>query len=140
MPRNTLIPYNPKLKIFARELRKNSTLSEVLLWKQLKGKVLGYEFHRQVPLDEFIVDFYCHELMLAIEIDGCSHDERYDYDMTRQTKLQDLGVSFVRFHDLDVKKKMADVLPALKKQIKDIEKNIPRVLPGDKTVPLQRGT
>jgi len=49
-------------------------LLEVLLWNQIKGKAFGYEFHRQVPVDEFIVDFYCHELMLAIEIDGNSHD------------------------------------------------------------------
>ena len=75
MPRNTIIPYNPKLKQFARDLRNNSTLSEVLLWRQIKGQTLKYEFHRQVPIDEFIVDFYCHELKLAIEIDGDSHND-----------------------------------------------------------------
>ena len=68
--KNKIIPYNPKLKDLARKLRKESTLSETLLWKQIKNKSLGVEFHRQVPLDNFIVDFYCHELMLAIEIDG----------------------------------------------------------------------
>jgi len=78
--KNKIIPYNPKLKELARELRKNSTLSEVLLWLKIKGKVMGVEFHRQVPIDNFIVDFYCHELMLAIEIEGSSHDEKQDYD------------------------------------------------------------
>ena len=73
--KNKIIPYNPKLKELARELRKNSTLSEVLLWIKIKGKAMGVEFHRQVPIDNFIVDFYCHELMLTIEIDGSSHDE-----------------------------------------------------------------
>ena len=87
MSRNTIIPYNPKLKQFARELRNNSTLSEVLLWRQVKGQALKYEFHRQVPIDEFIVDFYCHELMLAIEIDGNSHNDKFNYDMNRQMKL-----------------------------------------------------
>ncbi len=69
MPRNTIISYNPKLKQFARDLRNNSTLSEILLWRQIKGQKLGYEFHRQVPIDEFIVDFYCHELKLVIGVD-----------------------------------------------------------------------
>ena len=82
-------------------MRNNSTLSEVLLWQQIKGKELGYEFHRQVPIDQFIVDFYCHELMLAIEIDGSSHNDKYDYDMDRQSILQDLGIKFIRFNDLD---------------------------------------
>ena len=71
---NKIIPYNPRLKQFARKLRNKSTLSEVLLWKQIKAKALGVEFHRQVPIDKYVVDFYSHELFLAIEIDGISHD------------------------------------------------------------------
>jgi len=71
---NKIIPYNPKLKALARQLRKNSTLSEVLLWQKIKQKGYGVQFHRQVPLLEYIVDFYCHELKLAIEIDGDSHN------------------------------------------------------------------
>ena len=62
------------LKEKARELRNNSTTSEIKLWMYLKNKqMLGYDFHRQKPLDEYIVDFFCNELMLAIEIDGLSH-------------------------------------------------------------------
>jgi very-short-patch-repair endonuclease len=49
---------------------KNATVSERILWQAIRGKRLGVEFHRQVPLDKFIVDFYCHELMQVIEIDG----------------------------------------------------------------------
>ena len=111
--KNKIIPYNPKLKEFARELRKNSTLSEVLLWLKIKGKVMGVEFHRQVPIDNFIVDFYCHELMLAIEIDGSSHDDKQDYDQNRQLILENLGVRFIRFSDIDVKQKMGWVLEEL---------------------------
>ena len=136
MSRNKIIPYNKKLKSYARELRKNSTLSEVLLWQQIKRKALGYEFHRQVPIDQFIVDFYCHELMLAIEIDGNSHNDKFDYDERRQTKLQNLGVIFIHFSDLDVKKNMDGVLCALKNKIDEIHP------PGSacgETVPLQRG-
>jgi very-short-patch-repair endonuclease len=111
--KNKIIPYNPKLKELARELRKNSTLSEVLLWLKIKGKVMGVEFHRQVPIDNFIVDFYCHELMLAIEIDGSSHDNKQDYDQNRQFILENLGVKFIRFRDIDVKQRMGWVLEEL---------------------------
>ena len=52
------IKYNPKLKEYARNLRNKSTLPEVLLWREIKGKKLGYDFHRQKPIDEFIVDFF----------------------------------------------------------------------------------
>ena len=62
-----IIPYKPTLKEIARGLRSNSTLGEVLLWKKLRNKqMLGYDFHRQKSLDQFIVDFFCHELNLAI--------------------------------------------------------------------------
>ena len=111
--KNKIILYNPKLKELARELRKNSTLSEVLLWLKIKGKTMGVEFHRQVPIDNFIVDFYCHELMLAIEIDGSSHDDKQDYDQNRQQILENLGVRFIRFRDIDVKQRMGWVLEEL---------------------------
>ncbi|MDX9943083.1 MAG: DUF559 domain-containing protein [Bacteroidales bacterium] len=107
------IPYNPKLKEFARYLRKNSTLAEILLWNKIKGKALGVEFKRQVPIDEFIVDFFCHELMLIIEVDGQSHDFKYEYDQQRQKKLENLGFTIIRFGDQQVKKDMFNVLRAL---------------------------
>lgn len=70
MIKRKIIPYNSKLKELARDLRKQGIYSEVVLWKSLKGKqVLGFDFHRQRPIDEYIVDFFCSELMLAIEID-----------------------------------------------------------------------
>lgn len=67
---------------------------------------MGEEFHRQVPIDNFIVDFYCHELWLAIEIDGGSHDQKQDFDHNRQLILVNLGVKFIRLSDKDVKQKM----------------------------------
>jgi len=123
MKRNKLIYYNPSLKEKARRLRNESTFSEILLWLKIKGKTFGYEFHRQVPIYEFIVDFYCHELKLAIEIDGSSHDTKYEYDLRRQRRLEALGVRFIRFDDVDVKKRMNDVLRALEIVISEIEKN-----------------
>ncbi len=58
--------------------------------------------------------------MLAVEIDGDSHNDKHDYDMKRQTKLQDLGVKFIRFFDVDVKKNMTGVLSALKNKVDEI--------------------
>lgn len=111
MPKpNKIIPYEPHLKLLARELRKNSTLSEVLLWNKIKYKVFGVEFHRQVPLRRYIVDFYCHELMLAIEIDGSSHIGKEVDDILRQKELETDGIRFLRFDDLEVKKDMNGTL------------------------------
>jgi len=121
MSTNKIIPYNPKLKNLARKLRTNSTLSEVLLWQNIKGKSYGYEFHRQVPINEFIVDFYCHELQLAIEIDGNTHDYNFEADENRQNRLESLGISFVRFCDYDVKRNINDVLRSLEFVIMEIE-------------------
>lgn len=58
---NKIIPYRSDLKFLARELRKNSTLAEVILWQSIKKRALGVQFHRQVPMVNYIVDFYCHE-------------------------------------------------------------------------------
>ena len=118
--KNKIIPYNPKLKEFARELRKNSTLSEVLLWQKIKNKALGVQFHRQVPMLEYIVDSYCHELMLAIEIDGNSHLYKYDYDRKRQGELEKAGVVFLRFTDLDIKKNMFSVALSLEQVVQEL--------------------
>jgi len=119
--KNTIIPYNPKLKDYARELRKNSTLAEVLLWKNIKNKALGVQFHRQVPMLDYIVDFYCHELMLAIEIDGNSHDYKYFEDLDRQNRLEDYGVRFIRFSDADVKNNMFSVSLSLEEKVKTLK-------------------
>lgn len=119
--RNKIIPYSPHLKEYARQLRKNSTLSEVLLWKNIKNKGYGFQFHRQVPLLNYIIDFYCHELMLAIEIDGESHQFKYEYDVRRQGELEKLGIKFIRFSDIDIKVNMFSTLLSLEQTIKEIE-------------------
>jgi very-short-patch-repair endonuclease len=79
-----IIPYNPNLKQLARNLRNDSTLGEALLWKELNGKQMhGFDVHRQKPLLNYIVDFYCYELNLVIEIDGHyhNHEEQYKLDV-----------------------------------------------------------
>jgi very-short-patch-repair endonuclease len=110
MNRNIIIRYNPSLKIRARRLRIQCTPSETLLWSKIRRKTLGYEFHRQVPIDEYIVDFYCHELKLAIEVDGFVHDTRQEYDLRRQKRLERLGVVVIRFDNEDIAKGMNEVI------------------------------
>jgi very-short-patch-repair endonuclease len=101
--RRKILSYNPALKEKARQLRNDSTKTEILLWSFLKGRQLcGYDFHRQKPIDEYVVDFFCNELMLAIEIDGVSHIGKELYDAKRQSRLEKLGVRFLRFKDDDV--------------------------------------
>jgi very-short-patch-repair endonuclease len=120
MKKNNIIPYNPNLKSLARDLRNNSTKSEIILWNKIKKKSLGVEFHRQVPIDEYIVDFYCHELMLAIEIDGVTHHYNFEKDDTRQKKLESFGIRVIRFDDKDVRFALNDVLRALEITIENI--------------------
>ena len=72
----------------------------------------GYDFDRQRPIDEYIIDFYCKDLMLAIEIDGDSHDhpEVAIKDVTRQKRLEQLGVHVLRFCDEEVRNDIENVL------------------------------
>jgi len=124
--RNKIIPYNPVLVELAKKLRKQGVLSEVILWKAIKAKSLGVEFHRQIPLDEFIVDFYCHELMLAIEIDGSTHQSEiaFENDKVTQIKLEKYGISFIRFQDNEVKKNLQGVLFLLEEKTKEMKNRI----------------
>ncbi len=118
--RRKIIPYDPALKEKARQLRNNSTTTEIKLWRYLKGKQMcGYDFHRQKPIDKYIVDFFCCELMLAIEIDGLSHFGKEDYDKKRQTELENLGVKFLRFDDDDVFYNSEKVLNTIEQWIKE---------------------
>lgn len=120
------IKYNPELKERARELRKNSTPSEIELWKVLQGgKIGGYTFNRQKPLDEYIVDFYCKKLGLVIEIDGDSHDGKENYDKQRQQRLEALGLTVIRFYDHDVMNHLEGVLHEIQKKIEKIEQEVP---------------
>ncbi|MCK5059044.1 MAG: endonuclease domain-containing protein [Candidatus Aminicenantes bacterium] len=114
-----IIPYKPHLVQLARELRNISTLSEVLLWQYLKKKkMMGFDFHRQKPVDRYIVDFFCPELMLAIELDGESHDDKFEIDIYRQMRLENIGVHFLRFTDLEIKTNIEGVLQRISDWIK----------------------
>lgn len=118
--RRKIIPYNPKLKERARALRNNSTFTEILLWNYLRGKqVLGCDFDRQRPIDNYIVDFYCKELNLAIEVDGESHHGNEIRDERRDKRLRELGVEVLRFDDLEVRYHTEFVLDKIEQWIKE---------------------
>ena len=118
MKRRKIIPYNPKLKEYARKLRNNSTYTEVQLWNYLKGKQLhGYDFDRQKPINNFIVDFYCKDLMLAIEVDGESHYENRKKDKRKDKRLNELGVTVLRFDDMEIVYELDKVIERIEKWI-----------------------
>ncbi len=128
MKNRKIIPYNPNLKQLARDLRNNSTKSEIILWLKLKNKQFyGYDFHRQKPLDNFIADFYCYELMLVIEIDGYSHEflEVYENDRVKDKRFEELGLSVLRFSDDQVLNDMENVLRELEEYVINFEKHTP---------------
>ena len=115
-----IIPYNPSLKQLARDLRNKNSMSEIIIWNRLKGKqMLGFDFHRQKPIDNFIVDFFCNELMLAIEIDGSTHNEKIEVDFQRQQKLETIGVKFLRFQDKEIRFNLDNVLITIEGWIKE---------------------
>ena len=87
-----ILRYNSKLKSNVKDLRKNMTYGESALWNAIRNKALkGYKFRRQVPISNCIVDFYCPELMLVIEVDGTSHNLKEHKDIIRQKELEKLG-------------------------------------------------
>jgi very-short-patch-repair endonuclease len=121
-----IILYNPKLKEYARQLRNNSTQSEIKLWKQLKGKQMrGYDFHRQKPLIHFIADFYCYELKLVIELDGYTHEfeEVKIKDARKQKLLEEEGLTVLRFTDEEIFTEMEKVHLEIEKYINKFEKH-----------------
>ena len=95
---------------------------EIILWNQLKGKKLGYDFHRQKPIDNYIVDFFCQKLSLIIEVDGKEHIDKGKDDVVRQTNLEALGLKVLRFKASDIMKNLNNVIEAIEDYIKIFEK------------------
>ena len=125
MPRRKIIPYNPQLKELAKELRNNATKAERVLWKSLSGKqCFGYDFHRQKPLGNYIVDFFCHELMLVIEVDGVSHNQESVRlkDREKEAFLNELGITVIRFQDDDIYSDNRDALAEIERYVLEFEK------------------
>jgi very-short-patch-repair endonuclease len=108
------LPYNPALKERARELRKAGNLCEVSLWQQLKnGQFKGYDFDRQKIIGNYIVDFYCTNCNVVIEIDGGSHNGKEEYDRERDVFLSGLGLCIIYIPARDVLNQLSDVMGML---------------------------
>ena len=110
----------------AKALRKDETKAEKLLWQQLKSKqILGYKFRRQHPISQFIVDFYCHELKLVIEVDGEIHNkpENKEYDVDRGYELEMFGLKILRFTNYEVENEMEKkVIERIKNFVTELKK------------------
>ena len=105
------LPENPSLKPRARELRKNSTLSEILFWCVVKNRqFFGLDFNRQKIIGNYIVDFYCPRLHMVVEIDGSSHANKHEYDYARDAYLYSLGLHVMHVYDMDVRQDVNGVL------------------------------
>ena len=113
-PKLNQLPYNSALKQRAKELRKAGNLSEALFWSAVKNKQLnGLDFDRQRVIGNYIVDFYCHEYALVVEIDGSSHDDKQEYDLARDQYLEALGLKVLHVQDIDVKTNLEGVLASI---------------------------
>jgi type I site-specific restriction-modification system R (restriction) subunit/very-short-patch-repair endonuclease len=115
IPRNSKkffeLPYNPALKERAKELRKARNLSEVVFWQQVhKKKFKGYDFDRQKIVGNYIVDFYCANVGVVIEIDGKSHDHKQEYDARRDEYLRSLGLTIIRIPATGVLKHLVQTM------------------------------
>ena len=128
MHKRKIISYTPNLKELARQLRNNSTKAEIILWQKLKRKQMyGYDFHRQKPIDNYIIDFFCHELMLGIEVDGYSHQiiEVFNKDVKKEGVMNMIGIHILRFSDEQVLKDTDNVIRTIEWYIANFEEHTP---------------
>ena len=119
---------HPAIRQFARELRQPQTTAESTLWNLLRNSNLKYKFRRQHPIDFFIIDFYCAEAKLLIEIDGPSHfeKEQQDYDQARTEYLEASGYKVIRFTNDDVRYNIHAVVTEIMEEVeKRVERNDP---------------
>ena len=118
---------HPAIRQFARELRQPQTPAEATVWSHLRNRNLKYKFRRQHPIDFFIIDFYCAEARLLIEIDGTSHDEKeqQEYDRARTEYLEALEYKVIRFRNEDVRYNIHAVVSAIMEEVESGIKSTP---------------
>jgi very-short-patch-repair endonuclease len=108
------------LKPFAKHLRKKSTDTENVLWKQLRAKRFeGFKWRRQEPIGKYIVDFVCYEKRIIVECDGGQHIVQKDKDSKRDEWLKDRGYKILRFWDNEVLQNLDIVLDVIWKVLSD---------------------
>lgn len=125
---------NPKFKFTRRDLRKQMTEAELLLWSEIKNKQLvNYKFRRQYSIGSFMVDFYCPKLKLVIEIDGAQHNklENIEYDNSRTAYFKSMNIMVIRYWNNEVLSGIeavyGDILSKISAREKDILYNNEKV-------------
>jgi len=116
----SMLPYKRNLKQHSRQLRENMTGAERHLWAKIRMKQLkGYQFYRQKPIGDYIVDFFCPRAKLVIEVDGSQHfsDEMTEYDRIRNEYLSNLGLRVLRFTNTDVLTHIEGVVESIDESI-----------------------
>ena len=119
-----MLSYNRNHKGLSRNLRKEMTDAEWILWSKIKGKQLsGVQFYRQKPVGEYIVDFYSSSIRMVIELDGGQHfePENMEKDRLRDDYLKSKGLQVLRFDNHEVIKNLSGVLDVI---YKEIEKSV----------------
>ena len=121
---------NPLVFELAKELRRNQTNAEVILWGYLKTGMNGLKFRRQHPIGIYIADFYCHKIKLIIEIDGSIHNAEAtkEYDRKRETDLINWGYVIIRFSNNEISRELEKVLITIKRKLKNLCIKLNKVL------------
>jgi very-short-patch-repair endonuclease len=101
----------------AKELRREMTPAEKVLWQELRANKLGVHFRRQQIIAGFIVDFYCHKAALVIEVDGDIHDLQQEEDARREKVLSEMGLRIVRFRNDEVLQSLSGMVRKIKEQV-----------------------
>ena len=116
-----MLPFKRELKPLARNLRTNMTDAEQLIWSKIRRKQIDdVQFYRQKNIGHYIVDFYCLKGKLIVEVDGGQHykTEGMKKDQARDRYLQSLGLTVLRFSDIDVLKNIDGVIERIHEHIK----------------------
>jgi very-short-patch-repair endonuclease len=104
---------------FARALRRQATRAETILWAELRGsRFHGAKFRRQVPIDRYVADFYCHAAKLVIELDGKQHEWFADYDAGRTDIIESRGFRVLRFTNQEVCDDLKSVLARIRAELR----------------------
>ena len=104
----------------ARELRREMTPEEKILWHYLRNSALGFKFRRQQIIDGFICDFYCHAVGLIIEVDGGIHQIQQDYDIERDRIIQSRGLYVLRVSNSDIHHNLYNTISHIKQICKKL--------------------
>ena len=98
----------------AKELRRDMTSAEKILWQELRANKLGVHFRRQQVIAGFIADFYCHKAALVVEVDGDIHDLQQEEDARREKVLHEMGLSILRFKNDEILRDLSSVVARIK--------------------------